>query len=87
MNRADLLIYIAAVVAVGMAVLNAAMLASPDVFNLFAKAGGYEKIVGEEWMWAFQSTVWTAMFSLTIIAILIYLIQLRRYPERFRERQ
>jgi hypothetical protein len=87
MNRADLLIYIAAVVAVGMAVLNAAMLASPDVFNLFAKAGGYEKIVGEEWMWALQSTVWTAMFSLTIIAILIYLIQLRRYPERFRERQ
>jgi hypothetical protein len=87
MNRADLLIYIAAVVAVGMAVLNAAMLASPDVFNLFAKAGGYEKIVGEEWMWAFQSTVWTAMFTLTIIAILIYLIELRRYPERFRKSQ
>jgi len=86
MNRADLLIYIAAVVAVGMAVLNAAMLASPDVFNLFAKAGGYERIVKEEWMWALQSTVWTAMFTLTIIAILIYLIQLRRYPERFRQR-
>jgi hypothetical protein len=85
MNRADLLIYIAAVVAVGMAVLNAAMLASPDVFNLFAKAGGYERIVEEEWMWALQSTVWTAMFTLAIIAILIYLIQLRRYPERFRQ--
>jgi hypothetical protein len=70
-----------------MAVLNAAMLASPDVFNLFAKAGGYEKILGEEWMWAFQSIVWTAMFSLAIIAILIYLIELRRYPEQFRERQ
>jgi hypothetical protein len=85
MNRADLLLYIAAVVAVGMAVLNAAMLASPDVFNLFAKAGGYERIVEEEWMWALQSTVWTAMFTLAIIAILIYLIQLRRYPERFRQ--
>ncbi len=87
MNRADLLIYIAAVVAVGMAVLNAAILASPDVFNLFAKAGGYERLVEEEWMWALQSTVWTAMFTLAIIAILIYLIQLRRYPERFRKSQ
>ncbi len=85
MNRADLLIYIAAVVAVGMAVLNAAILASPDVFNLFAKAGGYERLVEDEWMWALQSTVWTAMFTLAIIAILIYLIQLRRYPERFRQ--
>jgi len=85
MNRADLLIYIAAVVTVGMAVLNAAMLASPDVFNLFAKAGGHERILKEEWMWALQSTVWTAMFTLAIIAILIYLIQLRRYPERFRQ--
>jgi len=87
MNRADLLIYIAAVVAVGMAVLNAAILASPDVFNLFAKAGGYERLVEEEWMWALQSTVWTAMFTLAIVAILIYLIQLRRYPERFRQGQ
>ncbi len=87
MNRADLLIYIAAVVAVGMAVLNAAILASPDVFNLFAKAGGYERLVEEEWMWALQSTVWTAMFTLAIIAILIYLIHLRRYPERFRKSQ
>jgi hypothetical protein len=85
MNRADLLIYIAAVVAVGMAVLNAAVLASPDVFNLFAKAGGYERIVNEERVWALQSTVWTAMFTLAVIAILIYLIQLRRYPERFRQ--
>jgi len=85
MSRADLLIYIAAVVAVGMAGLNAAMLASPDVFNLFAKAGGYERILKEEWMWALQSTVWTAIFTLAIIAILIYLIQLRRYPERFRQ--
>ncbi len=85
MNRADLLIYIAAVVAVGMAVLNAAMLASPDVFNLFAKGGGYERIVGDEWIWAFQSTVWTAVFTLAIIAILIYLVELRRYPERFRQ--
>jgi hypothetical protein len=32
-----------------------------------------------------QGTVWTAMFTLAIIAILIYLIQLRRYPERFRQ--
>ncbi len=87
MNRADILIYITAVVAVGMAVLNAAILASPDVFNLFAKAGGYERLVEEEWMWALQSTVWTAMFTLAIIAILIYLIQLRRYPERFRQSQ
>jgi len=87
MNRANLLIYIAAVVTVGIALLNAAMLASPDVFNLFAKSGGYERIVGDEWMWAFQSTVWTAMFTLAIIAILIYLIELRRYPERFRKRQ
>jgi hypothetical protein len=85
MNRADLLIYIAAVVTVGIALLNAAMLASPDVFNLFAKSGGYERIVGDEWMWALQGTVWTAMFTLAIIAILIYLIQLRRYPERFRQ--
>jgi len=84
MNRADLLIYIAAVVAVGTALLNAAMLASPDVFNLFAKAGGYERIVGDEKTWAFQSTVWTAVFTLAIIAILIYLVELRRYPERFR---
>ena len=83
MNRADLLIYIAAVVAVGTALLNAAMLASPDVFNLFAKAGGYERIVGEEKTWAFQSTVWTAVFTLAVIAILIYLVELRRYPERF----
>ncbi|MCI4447414.1 MAG: hypothetical protein JHC20_05840 [Pyrobaculum sp.] len=87
MNRADLLIYIAAVVTVGIALLNAAMLASPDVFNLFAKSGGHEKIVGEEKTWAFQSTVWTAMFTLTIIAILIYLIELRHYPERFRKSQ
>jgi len=87
MNRADLLIYIAVVVTVGIAVLNAAMLASPDVFNLFAKSGGHEKIVGEEKTWAFQSTVWTAMFTLTIIAILIYLIELRHYPERFRKSQ
>ena len=87
MNRADLLIYIAAVVTVGMAVLNAAMLASPDVFNLFAKSGGYERILGDEWMWAFQSTVWTAIFTLSIIAILIYLIELRRCPERFRKGQ
>ncbi len=87
MNRANLLIYITAAVAVGMAVLNAAMLASPDVFNLFAKAGGYERLVEEEWMWALQSTVWTAMFTLAIIAILIYLIELRRYPERFRKSQ
>jgi hypothetical protein len=87
MNRADLLIYIAAVVTVGIALLNAAMLASPDVFNLFAKSGGHEKIVGEEKTWAFQSTVWTAMFTLAIIAILIYLIELRRYPERFRKGQ
>jgi hypothetical protein len=85
MNRADLLIYVAAAVAVGMAVLNAAVLASPDVFNLFAKAGGYERIVNEERVWALQSTVWTAMFTLAVIAILIYLIQLRRYPERFRQ--
>jgi hypothetical protein len=85
MNRADLLIYTAAVVAVGMAVLNAAMLASPDVFNLFAKAGGYERIVGDEKIWAFQSTVWTAVFTLAIVAILIYLVELRRYPERFRQ--
>jgi len=85
MNRANLLIYIAAVVAVGIALLNAAMLASPDVFNLFAKSGGYERIVGDEWMWAFQSTVWTAMFTLAIIAILIYLVELRRYPERFKQ--
>jgi len=87
MDRADLLIYIAAVVTVGIALLNAAMLASPDVFNLFAKSGGHEKIVGEEKTWAFQSTVWTAMFTLTIIAILIYLIELRHYPERFRKSQ
>jgi len=87
MNRANLLIYIAAVVTVGIAVLNAAMLASPDVFNIFAKSGGHEKIVGEEKTWAFQSTVWTAMFTLTIIAILIYLIELRHYPERFRKSQ
>jgi len=87
MNRADLLIYIAAVVTVGIALLNAAMLASPDVFNLFAKSGGLEKIVGEEKTWAFQSTVWTAMFTLTILAILIYLIELRHYPERFRKSQ
>ncbi len=85
MNRANLLIYMAAVVTVGMAVLNAAMLASPDVFNLFAKAGGYERIVGDEKIWAFQSTVWTAVFTLAIIAILIYLVELRRYPERFRQ--
>ncbi len=85
MNRADILIYIAAVVAVGIALLNAAMLASPDVFNLFAKGGGYERIVGDEWIWAFQSTVWTAVFTLAIIAILIYLVELRRYPERFRQ--
>jgi hypothetical protein len=85
MSRADLLIYVAAAVAVGMAVLNAAMLASPDVFNLFAKGGGYERIVGDEWIWAFQSTVWTAVFTLAVIAILIYLVELRRYPERFRQ--
>ena len=85
MNRADLLIYIAAVVAVGIALLNAAMLASPDVFNLFAKGGGYERIVGDEKTWAFQSTVWTAVFTLAIIAILVYLVELRRYPERFRQ--
>jgi hypothetical protein len=85
MNRADLLIYVAAVVTVGIALLNAAMLASPDVFNLFAKGGGYERIVGDEWIWAFQSTVWTAVFTLAIIAILIYLVELRRYPERFRQ--
>ena len=84
MNRADILIYVAAVVTVGIALLNAAMLASPDVFNLFAKAGGYERIVGDEKTWAFQSTVWTAVFTLAIIAILIYLVELRRYPERFR---
>jgi len=87
MNRANLLIYIAAVVTVGIALLNAAMLVSPDVFNLFAKSGGYERIVGDEKTWAFQSTVWTAMFTLAIIAILIYLIELRRYPERFRKSQ
>jgi hypothetical protein len=87
MNRADLLIYIAAVVAVGMAVLNAAVIASPDVFYLFAKSGDHERLLKDEWTWALQSTVWTAMFSLTIIAILIYLIQLRRYPERFRKSQ
>jgi hypothetical protein len=85
MNRADLLIYVAAVVTVGIALLNAAMLASPDVFNLFAKGGGYERIVGDERVWAFQSTVWTAVFTLAIIAILVYLVELRRYPERFRQ--
>ncbi|MFZ8841549.1 MAG: hypothetical protein ACO2PM_22045 [Pyrobaculum sp.] len=85
MNRADILIYVAAVVAVGIALLNAAMLASPDVFNLFAKGGGYERIVGDEKTWAFQSTVWTAVFTLAIIAILVYLVELRRYPERFRQ--
>ena len=87
MNRADLLIYIAAVVAVGMAVLNAAVIASPDVFYLFAKSGDHERLLEHEWTWALQSTVWTAMFTLTIIAILIYLIELRRYPERFRKSQ
>jgi len=85
MNRADLLIYIAAVVTVGMAVLNTAVIASPDVFYLFAKSGDHERLLGHEWTWALQSTVWTAMFTLAIIAILIYLIQLRRYPERFRQ--
>jgi hypothetical protein len=85
MNRADILIYVAAVVTVGIALLNAAMLASPDVFNLFAKGGGYERIVGDEKTWAFQSTVWTAVFTLAIIAILVYLVELRRYPERFRQ--
>jgi hypothetical protein len=85
MNRADLLIYIAAVVTVGMAVLNAAVIASPDVFYLFAKTGDHERLLEHEWTWALQGTVWTAMFTLAIIAILIYLIQLRRYPERFRQ--
>jgi hypothetical protein len=85
MNRANLLIYVAAVVTVGIALLNAAMLASPDVFNLFAKGGGYERIVGDEKTWAFQSTVWTAVFTLAIIAVLVYLVELRRYPERFRQ--
>ncbi len=87
MNRANLLIYVAAVVAVGMAVLNAAVIASPDVFYFFAKSGDHERLLKDEWTWALQSTVWTAMFTLAIIAILIYLIELRRYPERFRKSQ
>jgi len=84
MNRADLLIYLGLVVAVGIAVLNMAMLISPDVFNIFAKSGGYERLLGEEKKWAFESTIWTAMFALTLLAIFIYLIELRRYPEKFK---
>jgi len=84
MNRADLLIYLGLVVAVGIAILNMAMLISPDVFNIFAKAGGYEKLLEEEKKWALESTVWTAIFTLAIIAIFIYLQELRRYPERLR---
>jgi len=85
MNKADLLIYIAAVVAVGIALLNVAMIASPAVYNAFTQAGGYDKIFGAEKTWAFQGAVWTAVFTLAIIAILIYLVELRRYPERFRK--
>jgi len=85
MNRAALLLYIGIAVAVGVAVLNVAILTSPDVFNIFAKGGGYERLIYEEKKWAFESTVWTAIYTLTVIAIFIYLMALRQYPERFKK--
>lgn len=84
MNRLDLLTYIAVIIVAGMVILNAAIAASPAAFNLFAKGGSHEVLVIEQKRWVFESTVWTAMFSLTILAIFFYLYHLRRYAERFK---
>ncbi|MGC9119428.1 MAG: hypothetical protein ACP5I3_10625 [Thermoproteus sp.] len=76
MNRRDLMIYIGVAVAVGMALLNVAILASPAVYSFFSQGGNPALLYGSERDYAIQSTVWTAIFAMSIIAVLLYAYEL-----------
>ena len=76
MSKRDVLIYVGVAVAVGMVLLNLAILASPSVYSFFALGGNPSSLFSSEREYAIQSTVWTAVFALSIIAVLLYAYEL-----------
>jgi len=77
MDRVFVVLTLATVVAIGMILLAWLINTNAEVYNLFAKSPTQNPAEKIERRWAFEGIVWTAVFSLSIMAVLIYLVDLR----------
>ena len=62
-----------------MPLLYLGIMTSNEVYAVFAKSGSPAQI---EPRWKFEGAVWTAMFSLSLLAVLAYLLVLRSQVAR-----
>ncbi|MFN3803844.1 MAG: hypothetical protein ACK4SY_02180 [Pyrobaculum sp.] len=79
MSRESILIILAAIVAVGMVLLNYGLTYVQEVYNALANAPRdlaelrADKV---ESLWMLQSAVWTGVFALSMVAVMAYLYYL-----------
>lgn len=65
---------ISIIIIILMPLLYLGIMTSNEVFAMFAKSGSPAQI---EPRWKFEGAVWTAIFSLSLLAVLAYLLILR----------
>jgi len=73
-TRLTISLIISILIIVGMPLLYLGIMTSNEVFAVFAKSGSPAQI---EPRWKFEGSVWTAMFSLSLLAVLAYALTLR----------
>jgi len=73
-TRLTISLIISILIIVGMPLLYLGIMTSNEVFAIFAKSGSPAQI---EPRWKFEGSVWTAMFSLSLLAVLAYALTLR----------
>lgn len=81
MNRATALLIFGVLVALGMILLNYGLIYIQDVYNFFALSARDLTLLRTDHVeatWMFQSTIWTAVFALSIVAVLAYLYYLAK---------
>lgn len=81
MNKATILLIIAVVAAVGMVLLNYGLMYIQSVYDAFANSPRpLEDLRSDkvEQTWMLQSTAWTGVFAMSIVAVVAYLYYLAR---------
>jgi len=78
-TRLILSLIISVLIVVGMPLLYLGIMTSNEVFAMFAKSGSPAQI---EPRWKFEGSVWTAMFSISLLAVLAYALVLRSQVRR-----
>lgn len=78
-RKAAISLIISVVIIALMPLLYLGIMTSNEVFAIFAKSGSPAQI---EPRWKFEGAIWTAMFSLSLLAVLAYLLILRSQVAR-----